>query len=602
MTRPSTPGPLGKTELQPLLEEVLTATIALQNAHFGCIQLYNQVSRSLEIVAQQGFKPEFLEYFRDCHDETTICGRAIVQGKRVIIEDILSDEGFAPHRAVALDAGYRAVQSTPLFSRGGEPLGVFSTYFQQPHRPLELELRFTDLYARLAAEVIERQRAEEALRASEARFRSLLEGLPAAVYTCDAAGYITFFNEAAATLWGRRPELQIEQWCGSLRIFRPDGAPLPLGLCPMARAVNEGSRTSGEELIVERPDATRRNVMVYPDPIRDASGAVAGAVNVVLDVTGYKAAQQALRKSEDRFRRYFELGLIGMATTSPAKGILEVNDELCRILGYERSELLQKTWAELTHPDDLAAEVAQFDRVMAGEMDGYILDKRWIRKDGQIIDSIMAANCLRRPDGSVDYFVGSVHDITERKRNEEKLQESENRLRVLMESIPHHVWSFRTDGTLDYWNQRLVDYTGLTAGQLNKGGWEACHPDEVAGVREAWRKAWSDGTPYEMERRIRGRDGRYRRFVCRGEPVPDAHGRVVEWFGTDTDVEDRRQAEEELHDAQSELAHITRMTTVGELAAAIAHEINQPLGAIVNNANVSLQLAGARNPRGPGKS
>jgi PAS domain-containing protein len=79
-------------------------------------------------------------------------------------------------------------------------LGVFSTYFRQPHRPLELELRFTDLYARLAAEVIERQRAEEVLRASEARFRSLLEGLPAAVYTCDAAGYITFFNEGAAAL------------------------------------------------------------------------------------------------------------------------------------------------------------------------------------------------------------------------------------------------------------------------------------------------------------------------------------------------------------------------------------------------------------------
>ena len=85
----------------------------------------------------------------------------------------------------------------------------------------------------------------------------------------------------------------------------------------------------------------------------------------------------------------------------------------------------------------------------------------------------MAANCLRRADGSVDYFVGLVQDITERKRNEEKLRESEKRFRVLVESIPHHVWSFRTDGTLGYWNQRLADYTGLTAGQLKQGGWEA---------------------------------------------------------------------------------------------------------------------------------
>src|SRR3954453_11916297 len=95
----------------------------------------------------------------------------------------------------------------------------------------------------------------------------------------------------------------------------------------------------------------------------------------------YKKAAEALRESEERFRRYFELGLIGMAITSPAKGCLEVNDEICRILGYTRQDLLRKTWAEITHPDDLAADVAQFDRVMAGEIDGYAMDKRWIRKD-----------------------------------------------------------------------------------------------------------------------------------------------------------------------------------------------------------------------------
>jgi len=138
------------------------------------------------------------------------------------------------------------------------------------------------------------------------------------------------------------------------------------------------------------------------------------------------AREKALRAaSEERFRRYFELGLIGMAITSPEKGCLEVNDELCRILGYERGELLKKTWAEMTHPDDLAADVAQFQRVLAGEIDGYTIDKRWFRKDGEIVHSIMSARCLRRADGAVEYFVGLVQDITARKRTEESLQRAQ---------------------------------------------------------------------------------------------------------------------------------------------------------------------------------
>jgi PAS domain S-box-containing protein len=107
-----------------------------------------------------------------------------------------------------------------------------------------------------------------------------------------------------------------------------------------------------------------------------------------------------------------------MAVTSPLKGILEVNDELCRILGYDRSELLQRTWPELTHPDDRGADLAQYDRVIAGDIDGYSIDKRFIRKDGRPVDSIMAARCQRHADGSVDYFVALVQDITTRKRAE----------------------------------------------------------------------------------------------------------------------------------------------------------------------------------------
>lgn len=288
---------LAKTQLQPLLEEALDATIGLQSADFGTVQLFDAERGVLQILAQRGFSSEVVAHFQECRDDTTACGRALSSGERVVIEDVLHDEKFAQHRSAALAAGYRAAQSTPLQSRNGDKLGVISTYFRSAHRPLERELHFSDLYAHLAAELIHRQQTEEALRASE-----------------------------------------------------------------------------------------------------------------------------------ERFRKYFDLGLIGIAITSPVKGIVEVNEELCRILGYEREELLRMTWAQCTHPDDLAEDVLSFERIMAGEIDGYTLDKRWIRKDGQIINSIMAAQCVRRADGSVAHFVGLVQDITRRTRAEEALHKARSEL------------------------------------------------------------------------------------------------------------------------------------------------------------------------------
>ena len=111
-----------------------------------------------------------------------------------------------------------------------------------------------------------------------------------------------------------------------------------------------------------------------------------------------------------------------MAIASPARTWVEVNDELCRLLGYRREELLEKSWAEMTPPEDSAAGAAQLGRITAGEIDGYSIEKRWIPKDGTILHSVISVRCARLADGSVDYFVALVQDITERKLAEDVLR------------------------------------------------------------------------------------------------------------------------------------------------------------------------------------
>ncbi len=160
-----------------------------------------------------------------------------------------------------------------------------------------------------------------------------------------------------------------------------------------------------------------------------------GIVVTSHDITPRKQAEEALQLSEARYRRAFELGLIGMALTAPNKGIVEVNDELCRILGYKREELLTMTWSALTHPDDLVTDLAQFNQVLAGEREGYVLDKRFIRKDGQVVDTTISVNCLRAADGAVDYFMALLQDITARKQAEGAERQQRQLAEALRDSL-----------------------------------------------------------------------------------------------------------------------------------------------------------------------
>ena len=180
----------------------------------------------------------------------------------------------------------------------------------------------------------------------------------------------------------------------------------------------------------------------------------------------------------------------------------------------------------------------------------------------------------------------------ERKWAEKRLQESERNLRLFMETIPQMLWSAAPDGAIDYYNQRVLDYTGLSMEELRGAGWiKPIHPDERDAMTKAWTAAVAEGVPFKFEfRGRRGADGMYRWCLSSALPLRDGEGRILKWYGSVVDLHDWKQAQESLRTREAELAHITRIMTMGEITSSIAHEINQPLGAIVNYGSACLRL------------
>ena len=171
------------------------------------------------------------------------------------------------------------------------------------------------------------------------------------------------------------------------------------------------------------------------------------------------------------------------------------------------------------------------------------------------------------------------------------LQRSEDRLRRVIDTIPAHAWSTLPDGSVDFINQRFLEFTGRSREDLLGWGWgSVVHPDDLTRYVNQWDAAVAAGKPLESEARVRRADGEYRWLLIRNVPLRDEMGNIVNWYGTAIDIEERHRAEEALHKAQADLAHVSRLTTMGELVASIAHEVNQPLGAIVTNGQTCLRL------------
>jgi PAS domain S-box-containing protein len=271
----------------------------------------------------------------------------------------------------------------------------------------------------------DRQRLEQELRASEARYRSLVEHLPAVVYTLanDEHQTTTFVSPQFEALTGFAPIEALDQarqqpW---LDFVHPDDQARVAEAAAISDATGEPFRS---EHRIARRDGNYVWVRDECVAVHDEAGQLVAWQGVYLDISELKEAEHALAASEAQFRTAFENAPIGMALVHPDGPFLRANRALCAMLGLSEDELLRTTFLDITHPDDLPDDLVQTRRALAGEIDVFAIEKRYIRSDGQLIWVRIVASLLRDEYGSPRYFISQIEDITERKRLDEELRGS----------------------------------------------------------------------------------------------------------------------------------------------------------------------------------
>ncbi len=257
--------------------------------------------------------------------------------------------------------------------------------------------------------------AKAAVFDGDSHFRAVVDTLPTAIYTTDANGLLTYYNGAAAVLWGRRPEIGVEWWCGSWELYWPDGSPLPLDQCPMAIAVKEGRSVRGLEAVVRRPDGTRVPVTPFPTPLYDKSGTLVGAVNVVLDLTDRHRAHQ----HEQRLAAIVDSSDAAIVSMELDGTITSWNRGAEQLFGYMADEIVGQSVEILIPPDRPNEEAEVLQRIRRGErIDHFETVRR--RKDGSLVEISLTVSPIKDTIGRVIGASKIARDITERRRAQEQ--------------------------------------------------------------------------------------------------------------------------------------------------------------------------------------
>ncbi|MGD9724489.1 MAG: PAS domain S-box protein [Pirellulales bacterium] len=421
-------------------------------------------------------------------------------------------------------------------------------------------------------------------RLAETQLRKLLDTLPVSAYTCDAAGLITYFNARAVDIWQRAPKLNdpIDRYCGSLRLFAVDGTPIAHDRCWMALALTTGEEQNGHEIVIERNDLSRVTVLAHASPLRDSAGRVVGAMNLLVDITDRKRAEDAqallaaiVESSDDAI------------TSKTLDGtITSWNGGAERLYGYPAAEAIGRSIMIIVPHDRSAEELAILECIRRGERVDHSETMR-VAKDGRLIEVSITVSPVRDHSGRIIGASAVTRDITARKLAEEALQSSEHRFHMLADNMAQLAWIADESGAINWYNKRWHDFTGTTPQEMAGWGWQKVHSaDHIERVMARYVRCVQTGEVWEDTFPLRSRTGEYRWFLSRAVPIRDATGRVVRWFGTNTDITAKREAENALRDADRRK---------DEFLAMLAHELRNPLAPIRNSLHI-MRLAEDLDP------
>jgi PAS domain S-box-containing protein len=406
----------------------------------------------------------------------------------------------------------------------------------------------------------EYDKTDYALGASERELRLIVQNIAGLICVFSPQGELIGGNQQLLDYF-RLPLDEVGRWATNGVIHSDD-----LHHCMDSFAA---SLLSGEpydfETRLMRFDGAFRWFQIRGHPLRDADGTITRWYGLLTDIDDRKRAEEALQASEIDLRLTLN-SIPGLVCTFTADGRFEGGNQ--QFYDYLVHGQETEAWATKgpCHPDDRDHSVAHFrESMISGEP--YEYEARALCFDGVYRWFQVLGRPHRDDDGRILRWYSLLIDVDDRKRAERELAASERNLRLTVDTIPALAWSARADGTADFLNQHYLDYVGQSLDQLRDWQWTGyVHPDDLPALSEAWSKFISTGIGGEIEARIRRHDGMFRWFLFRADPLRDDAGEIVKWYGANTDIEDRKQAEAALRMSETFLAEGQRISATGSFS------------------------------------